>query len=145
MKKTLALIALAAGIALSGAAHAVEHEIKMLNRGERPMVFEPEFVQAQPGDTLRFVPTDASHNAESIEGMLPAGAEPFKGAINEEVTYTVTEEGVYGIKCLPHYGMGMVMVVVVEDPVNLEEAKEVRHPGRARNVFEELLAQVDDE
>jgi pseudoazurin len=143
MKKTFALLALAAGIALSGTAHAVEHEIKMLNRGERPMVFEPEFVQAQPGDTLRFVPTDASHNAESIEGMLPAGAEPFKGAINEEITYTLTEEGVYGVKCLPHYGMGMVMVVVVGDPVNLEEVKEVRHPGRARNVFEDLLAQVE--
>ena len=143
MKKTFALLALAAGIALSGTAHAVEHEIKMLNRGERPMVFEPEFVQAQPGDTLRFVPTDASHNAETIPGMLPDGAEPFKGAINEEITYTLTEEGVYGIKCLPHYGMGMVMVVVVGDPVNLEEVKEVRHPGRARNVFEDLLAQVE--
>lgn len=139
MNKTLALIALAAAIIFSGAAHAVEHEIKMLNRGERPMVFEPEFVRAEPGDTLRFVAVNPSHNAETIPGMLPEGAEPFKGAINEEITYTLEEEGVYGIKCLPHYGMGMVMLVVVGDPVNLDEAREVRHPGRARGVVEELL------
>lgn len=139
MNKTLAMIAIAAAIAFSGAAHAVEHEIRMLNRGERPMVFEPEFVRAEPGDTLRFVAVDASHNAETIPGMLPDGAEPFKGAINQEITYTLEEEGVYGIKCLPHYGMGMVMLVVVGNSVNLEEAREVRHPGRARGVFEELL------
>ncbi|NMG38183.1 pseudoazurin [Chelativorans sp. ZYF759] len=143
MKRSLALIALAAGLALSGAAHAVEHEIKMLNRGERPMVFEPEFLRAEPGDTLRFVAVDPGHNAETIPGMLPEGAEPFKGTINQEIVYTLTEEGIYGIKCLPHYGMGMVMLVVVGEPLNLEEAKEVRHPGRARNIFEDLLTQVD--
>lgn len=139
MNKTLALIALATAIGFSSTAQAVEHEIRMLNRGERPMVFEPEFVRAEPGDTLRFVAVDPGHNAETIPGMFPEGAEPFKGSINEEIVYTVEAEGVYGIKCLPHYGMGMVMLVVVGTPANLEEARDVRHPGRARSVFEGLL------
>lgn len=145
MKKTLTKIMLAAAVGLvgfSGMAHAVEHEIKMLNRGDRPMVFEPEFIRAAPGDTIRFVATDASHNAEIISGMLPEGAEPFKGAINEEVVYTLEKEGVYGIKCAPHYGMGMVALIVVGEPANFDEAQSVKHPGRARSVFTELLGQA---
>jgi pseudoazurin len=137
-------MALAVSVALAGSAHAAEHEIKMLNRGERPMVFEPEFIRAAPGDTIRFLAVDLSHNAETIEGMLPEGAEPFKGAINEEVVYTFEKEGVYGIKCAPHYAMGMVMLVVVGEPANLSEVKEVRHPGRARNVFADLLEEIGE-
>ena len=34
------------------------------------MVYEPDFVAASPGDTITFIPTDKSHNAESINGML---------------------------------------------------------------------------
>lgn len=143
MKKTLAVIALTAvAIGLAGPAYAAEHEILMLNRGDRPMVFEPEFIRAAPGDTIRFVATDKSHNAETIAGMLPEGAEPFKGAINEEFVYTLEMEGVYGVKCAPHYGMGMVALIVVGEPQNLEEAEAVKHPGRASTVFAELLQQA---
>lgn len=142
MKNTLALIALAVSVGFAGIASAEEHEIRMLNRGDRPMVFEPEFVRAAPGDTIRFVAADPGHNAEIIAGMLPDGAEPFKGAINEEVVYTVEKDGVYGIKCAPHYGMGMVALVVVGEATNLADAGSVKHPGRARNVFAELLGQA---
>ena len=48
-------------------AQAAEFEVKMLNRGEAGMmVFEPAFLQVEKGDTVTFVPTDRSHNAESI-------------------------------------------------------------------------------
>lgn len=145
MKTMLLAAALAAGvmaIAVQGAG-AAEFEVHMLNKGEKgTMVFEPDFVQAAPGDTIRFVAVDKGHNAESIKGMMPEGAEPFKGKINEEITYTVSEEGVYGIKCTPHYGMGMVMLVAVGKPVNLEAAKAVKNPGKAKGVFEKLWAMV---
>lgn len=140
MKRFLTIAILAAATALASAAQAAEHEVRMLNKGEKgAMVFEPDFVKAEPGDTIRFVPTDKSHNAESIKGMLPAGTEGFTSKINEEVVYTVTEEGVYGVKCTPHYGMGMVMLISVGAPVNLEEAKAVKHPGKAKGLFKELL------
>jgi len=32
------------------------------------MVFEPALLKNAPGDTVTFVPTDKSHNAESIKG-----------------------------------------------------------------------------
>lgn len=143
MNRTIAMIALAAAVAFTGTAYAAEHEVLMLNKGAKgAMVFEPDFVQAVPGDTIRFVPTDKSHNVESIKGMLPEGAAAFKGKINEEIVYEVTAEGVYGVKCTPHYGMGMVMLIAAGAPVNLDEVKAVKHPGKAKIHFDELLAAV---
>lgn len=142
----LSALAVGGAMLLAGVAsvQAAEVEVKMLNRGEKGvMVFEPAFVEIQPGDTVRFVPTDKSHNAESIDGMIPEGAEPFAGKINEEVTITFDEEGVYGVKCKPHYGMGMVAMVVVGEPENAEEASEVSHPGKAKAAFAELFEELE--
>jgi pseudoazurin len=142
MKRMIAFAALTTML-LAGGAQAAEHEIHMLNKGQKgAMVFEPDLVKAAPGDTIRFVPTDKSHNAEAIKGMIPEGAEGFKSKINEELTVTLTKEGVYGVKCMPHYGMGMVALIVVGDPVNLDAAKAVSHPGKAKKVFEELFAEL---
>jgi len=143
MKRILAVAAALAALALAGGAQAADHQVQMLNKGDKgAMVFQPDFIQAAPGDTVTFIPTDKSHDASSIKGMLPEGAEPFKGKMSEQITVTVNAEGVYGVKCVPHYGMGMVALIVVGKPVNLEEAKTVKHPGKAKNVFADLLAQV---
>ena len=138
------LASLAGGLAfLASAAQAADHQVQMLNKGEKgAMVFEPALIKAMPGDTVTFVPTDKSHDAESIKGMLPAGAEPFKGKLSEQITVTVPVEGVYGVKCTPHYGMGMVALIVVGNPANADEAKAVKHPGKAKRVFEELFAEI---
>lgn len=107
---------------------AAEHEVRMLNKGEAgAMVFEPALIRVAAGDTVKFVPTDKGHNAESIRGMAPEGSELFKGAIGKEVSVTFTVPGVYGVKCLPHFAMGMVALVVVDDPAsNLEAAKAMK-------------------
>ena len=137
--------AIAATLALAlGTASAAEHEVKMLNKGEKGvMVFEPDFLEVEVGDTVKFVPTDKGHDAESIKGMIPEGANSFKGKINEEITYTIEQEGVYGVKCTPHYAMGMVMMIVAGEPVNAEEASGVRHPGKAKAHFASLFEQLN--
>jgi pseudoazurin len=143
MKRFVAMLALGAAVVFAGAAGAEEFEIKMLNKGEKgTMVFEPDFVKAAPGDTIRFVPTDKGHNVETIKGMIPDGAEPFKGKPGEEVTVTLDKEGVYGVKCAPHYGMGMVALIEVGSPVNADAAKAVKQTGKAKTVFAELFGQV---
>ncbi len=143
MEKFIAALALGAAIIFAGGAGAAEVEIKMLNKGEKgAMVFEPDFVSVAPGDTIRFVPTDKGHNVETIKGMFPEGAEPFKSKFNEEFTVTVTAEGVYGVKCAPHYAMGMVALIRVGEPANAEEAKAVKQTGKAKAVFAELFGQV---
>lgn len=142
MKRTrMFALALATVAALSGtAAMAAEHEVKMLNKGAKGvMVFEPDLIRIAPGDTVHFRATDASHNAETVAGMLPEGAEAFAGKMNKDVSFTFTQEGVYGIKCKPHFSMGMVAAVVVGDAVNLDDAKAVKTPGKAKKVFAELL------
>lgn len=143
MKRTIVIAATFAAALLAGTAQAADHLVQMLNKGEKgSMVFQPDFIVAAPGDTVTFVPTDKSHDAESIKGMIPEDVAPFKGKMNEQITVTLDKEGVYGVKCTPHYGMGMVALIVVGKPANLEQAKAVKQTGKAKKVFEALLAQV---
>lgn len=143
MKKLVMVLALGAALLSASQAGAAEIEVLMLNKGEKgAMVFQPDFIAAAPGDTVRFVPTDKGHNVEAIKGMLPEGVELFKSKLNEEFSLVVDAEGVYGVKCTPHYGMGMVALIQVGQPVNAEEAGAVKQPGKAKTVFAELFGQL---
>ena len=144
MKKIAMLAAAAAVLVLAGGARAAEVEVKLLNKGaDGVMVFEPAFVKIAPGDTVKFVSTDKGHNAESIKGMLPEGATPFVGKNNEDIAVKFEQEGVYGIKCLPHYGMGMVAMIVVGNPGNIDQAKAVPQVGKAKQVFATLFGKLE--
>ena len=102
-----------------------EHIVKMLNSGkEGMMVFEPAVLSIQKGDTVKFVATDVSHNSASIEGMIPEGAEPWTGALSQDVTVTLTKEGVYVYQCTPHNMMAMIGVIKVESKGNLDQIKQ---------------------
>jgi pseudoazurin len=142
-KSMMAVVAatLLAGMAFGAlSAAAAEHQVQMLNKGTYgPMAFEPSFLKIAPGDTVRFLATDKGHNVLSIEGMSPNGAAPFKGKMNEDITVTFDQPGVYGFECKPHYGMGMVGLIVVGDPVNLADAQAVPHKGKAKKRFETLF------
>ncbi len=135
---------LAAVLMLSGAAWADTVEVNMLNKGEvGTMVFEPAFVRVAPGDTVKFIATDKGHNAEIVDGMLPEGVEPFKGKVNEEIEVTLDTEGFYGVKCLPHFAMGMVMVIAVGDEAEVtDDFLEGRLPKKAKERFEEALERM---
>lgn len=132
---------LAGGIA--GMAQAADHEVQMLNKGtDGMMVFEPSIVKIAPGDTVHFVATDKGHNVMSIDSMAPGEAAPFKGTMNQDLTVTFGKAGIYGIECKPHYGMGMVGLVVVGEPQNVAEAKAVVQKGKAKQHFEKLFKQL---
>jgi len=139
MRKMMSLAAFALLMSASMGL-AAEIEVKMLNKGaEGLMVFEPSLVRIEPGDTVKFVATDKSHNAESIKNMLPEGAAPFVGKMNADVTVTFDKAGVYGVKCMPHYAMGMVALVVVGKPDNLDQAMAVPQTGKAKQIFATLF------
>lgn len=144
MLRIAATTAFAATLAFASMAKATEVEVQMLNKGtEGVMVFEPALVKIEPGDTIKFVAKDKGHDAESIETMLPEGAQPFKSKISQDLTVTFDKPGVYGYKCTPHYGMGMVGLVVVGEPLNEDKAKTANHPGRAKQIFTNLFAKLD--
>jgi pseudoazurin len=143
MRKYLATAAFAAVMAMAGGANAAEVEVKMLNKGtEGLMVFEPALVKVAPGDTVKFVSTDKGHNAETIKGMLPDGAATFIGKTGEDIVVKFDQAGIYGVKCAPHYGMGMVAMIVVGTPTNEEQAKAVPQVGKARQVFAALFEKL---
>lgn len=146
MIKTLTT-GLALATLLAGAAFAETFEVEMLNKGENgeTMIFEPASLQIAPGDTVKFIATDKGHNAEAIDDMIPEGAETFKGRINEEIEITLDTEGLYAVKCAPHFAMGMVMIIAVGDAANEIAAPEDffvgRIPPKAKERFEEQLAE----
>ncbi len=141
MRKLLLMALLIANSILAANAFAEEFEVKMLNKGDkRAMVFEPDFIKAMPGDTIKFLPTDKGHNVESIKGMMPEGVAPFKSDLNEEFILTVEKDGVYGIKCTPHYTMGMVALIAVGEPANANEAKAAKVSKKAEGRFAEIFA-----
>ena len=117
-----------AALLLASAAFAENFDVKMLNKGaEGAMVFEPAFVKAAVGDTVTFISTDKGHNAEGIKGMLPEGVEAFKSDMGKDYVLTLTAEGLYGIKCTPHYGMGMVALIQAgAKPANLSRVTAIR-------------------
>ena len=85
----------------------------MLNKGpdNQMMTFDPPFLKVQTGDTVKFVPTDKGHDAETIPGMLPDGATPFKGKLSQEVSVTFDKPGTYHYFCSIHPHMTGTVVV----------------------------------
>jgi pseudoazurin len=143
MRRYLVMAAFAAVMTMAGGAKAAEVEVKMLNKGaEGMMVFEPALIKVAPGDTVKFVATDKGHNAETIKGMLPDGAATFIGKNGEDIAVKFDQAGIYGVKCAPHYGMGMVAMIVVGTPTNEEQAKAVPQVGKAKQVFATLFERL---
>lgn len=101
---------------------AAEHVVEMKNAGaDGAMVFEPGFLQAEKGDTVKFVLADPAHN--SVSKVVPEGADSWSGGINEEITVTLNAEGVYVYNCTPHAVLNMAGVIQVGEAVNYDEAK----------------------
>lgn len=144
MRPTQLAIAAVLAIATTPAS-AKDVTVLMKNRGEAGiMVFEPSFVKAAVGDVIHFVPADSGHNAETIPGLLPAGSTPVKGAMNKPVTLKLTRPGLYGIKCMPHYSMGMVALIQAGpvSPTSLAAARAVSLPPSAAKRLAPAFAQV---
>jgi pseudoazurin len=118
----------------------------MLNKGADGslMVFEPAFIKIAPGDSVKFLATQKGHNAESVAGMAPAGGPVFKGKINEEIVVRFTKAGLYGYKCLPHVGMGMIGLVQVGGAGNkaAATAAAAKLPGLGKKRMTALLAEA---
>lgn len=127
------------------------YEVEMLNKHpdnkKLRNVFLPRLLKVQPGDTVTFLPTDKGHDSVSIKGMIPDGAEPWKGKMNKEISVTFEVPGVYGYKCAPHYALGMVGLIIVEGEGmldNAEAARDVKHRSKGKKIFDEIWAEVDE-
>jgi len=145
MKARLAVLGLSAGLLLASPVVAREWRVAMVNHGaDGAMAFTPAFLRVSPGDTVRFVAQDKSHNAESIPELTPAGVALFKGALNNDVVVKFARPGLYGYKCAPHFAMGMVGLIEVGRPVNLPQftAATAKLPSLAKARMLKFLQQA---
>jgi pseudoazurin len=141
------LTSLALGLALVCAAApalAANVDVQLLNKGDKgAFVFQPDLVKIGVGDTVTFEATDKGHNVDGAAADIPAGATPFKSQMSQELTETFTVPGVYVVKCDPHYGLGMVAVVVVgEDLSNLDALKAAKNPTKAQDRLNAIFAEL---
>ncbi len=126
LKSAFAVVAVLG--ALTMPALSAEHVINMLNKGSdgTAMVFEPSFVRAAVGDTVKFVPVDKGHFAVPLPGFWPKDVPEIKGKVNVELVVTMDKEGIFGVKCTPHYAMGMVALIQVGAAQVTDEMKAVK-------------------
>lgn len=133
-------------LAFSGTAVAAEVNVSMLNKptqGSGMYVFEPAVLTIKPGDTVKWLATNPGHNVEFLKGAVPDKVELFRSPMSKDAAYTFSVPGIYVYKCAPHYGMGMVGVVVVGDkPANLMAVKALKFPGKAQAAVTAALAQI---
>jgi hypothetical protein len=73
----------------------------------------------------------------------PDGAATSIGNNGEDISVKFDQAGIYGAKCLPHYDMGMVALVVVDAPANLDQAKAIPQVGKAKQVFAALFEKLE--
>lgn len=83
-------------------------------------VFVPDILYIKSGDTVHFV-NMTSHDSVSVEGLIPEGAEPWDGGLGNNVTLTLTVPGTYAYVCVPHIGFGMMGVIVVDEPKDIDQ------------------------
>ena len=139
---TTALLATAMVASVSSMASAAEIVVNLLNKGAdgTVMVFEPGFVRAAVGDTIKFVPVDKGHFVQGLPAMWPEGVADIKGKVNEELDVKVDKEGFYAFKCAPHYAMGMVALIQVGKAPVTDAIKAIKVPGPAGKRIEADLA-----
>lgn len=129
--KTLLATAMLTSASLS--ASAADIVINLLNKGAdgSVMVFEPGFVRAAVGDTIKFMPVDKGHFVQGLPAMWPEGVADVKGKVSEELDFKVEKDGFYAFKCAPHYPMGMVALVQVGNAPVTDAVKAIKVPGPA--------------
>jgi Plastocyanin len=120
------------GFLVSGPASAETVVVKALG-----LKFEPMIAFAKPGDTIAWenMPT---HDAVSMEGLIPEGAQGWQSPLGENFMVTLEKEGVYIYKCSPHYGNAMLGAIVVGQPVNLDAVREAAKGAQEQRVVKKL-------
>lgn len=143
MLKLLMSAALILGSSVAAFAETIEVEMLNENEAGEKMRFSQELIRAEVGDVIRFVPTDRSHNAQSVKGALPEGQEVFKGKMNKEIEYVVTETGLTAVVCLPHEALGMAALIVVgSDVSNADDILAARLRGMSKGKIEALVEEA---
>jgi pseudoazurin len=130
------------------AEQAVEEAKQAASGGEMHIVtaqglkYSPLVIQIQPGDTVAWenMPT---HDTQSIEGLIPEGAEAWHSELGKNYERTFSQEGIYVYKCTPHIGAGMGGAIIVGNPVNLDAIKAADAKGAEGRLARKAIAAAE--
>ena len=143
MRKLLMTAALLVGSTVPAFAETIEIQLLNENEAGDRMVFSQELIRAEVGDVIKFIATDRSHNAQSVKDALPEGQEAFRGRMNQDVEYIVTETGLTAVVCQPHESMGMVALIVVGDDLsNAQDILDARIRGAGNDKIVALIEEA---
>ncbi len=137
---TMAAVLLLSAPALSIAA---DFEVKLLNKGaDGAMVFEPAGLKIAPGDTSLH-PHRQGPQCRNHQGHDPGWCCGVQGQDERDDQGYLRGSGVYGVKCAPHVGMGMVAAILVGDApaANLDAFNAAKLPKKARERIDVLSPQ----
>lgn len=119
---------------------AEEHVVRMNTARSE---FEPAYLRIQPGDTVNFVPIGRSKTVRASSILVPDGAYKWKSIPGKPFSAKLSREGVYLYQSDKHLAKGMVGMIQVGRPVNLQQAKQYPLTQRAAKTrVDKLLAQV---
>jgi pseudoazurin len=147
MRAAWIVSAFALSLIATQAASAAEIVVEMLNRdkeAEVSNVYKPGLVKIAAGDTVKWVATNPGHDVAFMQGGVPAGVSLFKSGFKKSITFKFEKPGIYLYKCTPHFGIGMVgLVVVGGDKSNLAAVKAVFLPPLAKKRLEPFFAELE--
>ena len=120
------------------------YEVQMLNKLEKERnVFNPSIVYINSGDTVKWISADKGHNIAFTKKGVPEGVDLFKSKINADAEYTFNTSGIYAYNCTPHYGLGMIAFVVVDNDLsNFDQVAKIKYPGKSKKLAKSLLEQI---
>jgi pseudoazurin len=116
----------------------------MLNKLEKDRnVFNPSIIYINSGDTVKWISADKGHNIAFTKKGVPEGVELYKSKINADAEYTFNTSGIYAYNCTPHYGLGMIAFVVVDNDLsNFDQVAKIKYPGKSKKLAKVLLEQM---
>jgi plastocyanin len=102
-----AAVPVAVGMSQDAAATATakQHVVKL-----RALSFSTKRLAAKPGETVRFVWVEGTHNVVSTKG--PAKVDSGQPAAKDRLKITL-KKGTYRLICEPHESVGMVLTIRV--------------------------------
>jgi pseudoazurin len=118
--------------------------MEMLNKGsESATTLASALVRMAAGDSVHFIATDKGLKIDSIGGLIPQNAKSTNRKMSESMVVSFYKPGVYGIRCTPHYGMGMIAQVVVGASTKEDIVKTINHPSQVKDRLTKLFFHLD--
>ena len=133
-------------LVLTSTVFAEVFEVEMLNKLEKERnIFNPRVLYVNSGDTVKWIAVDKGHNVAFTKKGVPESVELFKSKVGIDVEYTFTVPGIYAYNCTPHYGLGMVAFIIVDNDLsNLEQVSKIKYPGKSKKIAKQLLEQIEN-